>query len=67
MIKCRLKVLLAENDMTQKELAEKTGIRVSSVSDMCQNKAKHIPITTLDILCDFFDCQPNDIFKHEKR
>lgn len=66
MIKCRLKVLLAEHDMNQKELAEKTGIRVSTVSDMCNNKTKHIPVETLDILCNYFECDITDIYNHEK-
>lgn len=66
MIKCRLKVLLAEHDMTQKELATKTGIRITTVSDMCNNKSKHIPLDTLDILCNFFNCEISDIFIHEK-
>lgn len=66
MIKCRLKVLLAEHDMNQRELAEKTGIRKPTISDMCNNKAKHIPLDTLDILCNFFECDITDIFKHEK-
>lgn len=62
MIKCRLKILLAEHDMTQKELAEKTGIREASIGDMCNNKAKHIPVDTIDKLCEFFDCQVSDLF-----
>ncbi len=52
--------------MTQKELAKKTGIRVTTISDMCNNKSKHIPLDTLDILCNFFDCDITDILKHEK-
>lgn len=66
MIKIKLRVLLAEHEMTQKELAEKTGIRVTTISDMCNNKSKHIPLDTLDILCNFFDCDITDILKHEK-
>ena len=62
MIKCRLKILLAENDMNQRELAEKTGIRASSISEMCNNKAKHIPIETIDKICEIFDCDVSDIF-----
>lgn len=52
--------------MTQKDLAKKTGIRVTTISDMCNNKSKHIPLDTLDILCNFFDCDITDILKHEK-
>ena len=66
MIKSHLKVLLAEYDITQKELAEKTGIRQPTISDICTGKAKHIPITVLDSLCNFFNCQPSDIFEHIK-
>ena len=66
MIKIKLRVLLAEHEMTQKDLAKKTGIRVTTISDMCNNKSKHIPLDTLDILCNFFDCDITDILKHEK-
>ena len=40
MIKCRLKVLLAEHDMTQKDLGEATGIRKPTISDMCNYNIK---------------------------
>lgn len=62
MIKCRLKILLAEHDMTQKELSEKTGIRLASIGDMCNNKAKHIPIETIDKICELFNCGVEDLF-----
>jgi putative transcriptional regulator len=65
MIKSRLKVILAENDMTQKQLCEKTGIRPSTVSDICNSKMKHIPVTILNDLCKLFSCQVGDIFKYE--
>lgn len=66
LIKCKLKVLLAEHDMNQRELAEKTGIRASSISEMCNNKAKHIPIETIDKICEIFDCNVSDIFTRTK-
>lgn len=65
MIKSRLKILLAEHDMNQKDLHEKTGIRPTTISDICNNKIKHIPINTLDVLCKFFDCQVQDIFQYQ--
>lgn len=60
-IKSRLKVVLAENDMTQKQLAEDTGIRPPTVSAICTNTAKHIPIDVLDKICETLNCQPGDI------
>lgn len=66
MIKSRLKVLLAEHDMSQTELAEKIGIRQATISDLCNNKSKRIPISALDAICEYFDCDVSDILKHEK-
>ena len=66
MIKCKLKVLLAEHDISQTDLAERTGIRQATISDICTGKAKHIPIAVLDSLCKYFDCQPSDIFIYKK-
>ena len=65
MIKSKLKVLLAEHDLTQKDLCEKTGFRPSTISDICNNKMKHIPVVILDELCHVFNCQVGDIFKYE--
>ncbi len=36
-IKMRLKELLDERGITQKELSEKTGIRQSTISEICRN------------------------------
>lgn len=66
MIKCKLKVLLAEHDMTQKDLADNTGIRKPTISDMCNNKTKHIPVDTLNKLCEYFNCDVQDIYRYEK-
>ncbi len=64
MIKSRLKILLAEHDMSQKELAGKTGIRPSTISDICNSKMKHIPVNILNDLCKLFSCQVGDIFQY---
>lgn len=66
MIKCRLKVLLAEHDMTQKELSEKTGIQTNTISKMCRNDIKQIPVSALNEICNLFQCKPSDIFEHIK-
>ena len=66
MIKSRLKVMLAERDMTQKQLAEVTGIRPPTISQIALGTAKHIPIDVMDRICDALDCQPGDLFRFEK-
>ena len=64
MIKFRLKVLLAMNDMTQTQLSKITGIRQPTISAMCRGAAKHIPVDVLDKICDALHCQPGDLLEH---
>lgn len=66
MIKSRLKVQLAKCDMTQKRLAEVTGIRPPTISQIALGTAKHIPVDVLDKICTALNCQPGDIFEHIK-
>jgi len=62
-IKFRLKVRLAMEDMNQKELAEKTGIRPSTVSAICTGTVKHLPIEALNKICATLHCQPADLME----
>lgn len=66
MIKSLLKVQLAKCDMTQKQLAEVTGIRPPTISQIALGTIKHMPIDALDKICMALDCQPGDIFEHIK-
>ena len=63
-LKITLKVMLAKREMTQRELAERTGIRPPTISAICNNSAKHLPIDVLDKICEVLDCQPGDIIEH---
>ena len=64
MIKFKTKVLLAMNDMNQKELEEATGVRPSTISAMCTGAAKHIPVDVLDKMCEALHCQPGDLMEY---
>ena len=64
MIKFRTKVLLAMNDMNQKDLAEKTGVRPSTISALCTRAAKHVPVDVLDKICEALNCQPGDLMEY---
>lgn len=66
MIKFKVKVMLALREMTQKELAEKTGIRPPTVSAICTGAVKHLPVEALDKICEVLDCQPADIMEYVK-
>ena len=63
MVKFKVKVMLAMREMTQKELAAKTGIRPPTISAICTGTIKHLPVDVLDRICDVLDCQPADIME----
>lgn len=65
-IKFKVKVMLAIREMTQKDLAERTGIRPPTISAICNNSAKHLPIDVLDKMCEVLDCQPSDLMEYVK-
>ena len=65
-IKFQVKVRLAIREMTQKDLAERTGIRPPTISAICNNSAKHLPIDVLDKMCEVLDCQPSDLMEYVK-
>ena len=52
-----------EQGLTQKELAERTGIRPPTISAMCTGTVKRIPVEGLDKICEVLDCQPADLME----
>lgn len=64
MIKFKVKVMLAIREMTQKDLAEKTGIRPPTISAICTNTIKHLPVDALNRICAALDCQPADLMEY---
>lgn len=63
-LKYRLKVLLAEKGMTQKELSEATGIRAPTISAICVGSVKQFPVSAIEKICKVLDCQPGDILEY---
>ena len=64
MIKFKLKVMLAIHEMTQKDLADKTGIRPPTISAICTGAVKHFPVDALDKICTVLECQPADLMEY---
>lgn len=65
-IKYNLKKLLAMREMTQKELAQITGIRPPTISAICTGAVKQLPTTALEKICAALHCQPGDIMEYEE-
>lgn len=55
---------LGKRKMTQKQLAEMTGIRPATISAMWHGKAKRIEFWQMNELCKAFNCQPGDLFEY---
>ena len=64
MIKFRLRVQLALNDMNQKSLAMATGLHASAISQICNGNIKQFPIEALDKICAVLNCQPGDLMEY---
>lgn len=64
MIKFKLKVLLAENEMTAAELSEKIGVRPSTLSAMNKGTLKQVPIYVIDGICKELNCEVGDLIKY---
>ncbi|MCI8365843.1 MAG: helix-turn-helix transcriptional regulator [Eubacterium sp.] len=65
MIKCRLRVLLAEHELSQKELAEMTGIQAMTINKMYNNSIVRVPLEAIDKICEALQCDVSDLFKRE--
>ena len=63
-VKCRLRVLLAEHETTQAELSEQIGIQPMTISKATRNELKQIPVALINGCCKYFNCQPSDIWQY---
>lgn len=66
MIIIKLDALLKERGISQRELARRVDIRHPTISEMCLNKAKSLPVENLDKICSELDCALSDIVEYKK-
>ncbi|MEF3305342.1 helix-turn-helix domain-containing protein [Paenibacillus sp. GYB003] len=62
----RLKEILRERKMTQRQLAELTGLRPSTISSLCKNQVDRIYLTTLAIICAKLDLSIDQLLIMQK-
>lgn len=65
MIDIKLRSLLECRSMTQSELAKRTGIRPSTISDICNNNADFIKIDYLNRILETLKCGLNDVLEYK--
>ena len=61
MIKCHLKTILKENNLSQKELCDRIKARPSTVCDLCNNNIESLKLKLLEDICKALDCKISDI------
>lgn len=66
MILIKLDELLKEKNMSQRELSRQTGIRQPTISEMCLNKSKSLPVENLNAICETLCCEIPDIIEFKK-
>lgn len=69
MIKIELLKMLEKIGMTQSELSKITGIRPSTICDMCNNNCAFLKLENIDKICGELKCMPQDFiiyFPNEK-
>ena len=66
MIHWRLAVVMAERDISNKELARQIGMHPTSVSRLkVRRQFTRIDEATLNALCKALNCQPGDLMVYE--
>ena len=67
MIHWRLAVVMAERNISNKELALRTGMNPRSISRLkTRRHLTRIDQETLNLLCEALNCQPGDLMVYEK-
>lgn len=64
MIKNHLSRLLGEKRWTQARLAQETGIRPSTISDIYNDVAERISLDHLDKICEALDCTTEELLEY---
>ena len=62
MIKCRLKELIRERGLSQKELCSMIKARPSTICDLCNNNSESVKLSLLENICKALECEISDIF-----
>lgn len=64
MIRNRLNILLAERNLTIKDVNENTGLSRTTISNMINGISDGLQMKTLDILCNYLEVTPSDFFDY---
>jgi putative transcriptional regulator len=64
-VRFRLQQLLDEREMSQSELARKSGVSFVTVNGMANNRTAQVSLKTLDALCSALGVPPGELLERE--
>ena len=64
MIKLKLRDLLWQKQVTQKDLAK--GIKVTEATISNLVRSADCKLSTIDKICNYLDCKPSDVIEYKK-
>nr|WP_319487223.1 helix-turn-helix transcriptional regulator [uncultured Caproiciproducens sp.] len=64
MIRIYLSKLLGERKLTQNDLAQKTGIRPTTIGEMYHELIQRVNVDHLDKICEALDCSIADLMEY---
>jgi putative transcriptional regulator len=62
-IRTKIRVLLAQRNLTQGGLAKSAGVSLNTINRLSQNKAEAISFEVLEKLCAYLECDITDILE----
>lgn len=66
MIRCRLRVLMAERKLSIQDLSTLSGLSRTTVSALFNEKGTGIQYNTMNALCEVLSVTPGEIFYYEE-
>ena len=64
MIKIKLSEILVKHRISQKQLAEMTGLRPATISSIYNEKITRLDLQSLDRICKALNCRIGDILEY---
>lgn len=62
-----LQNILDKKNISARELSKRTGIRHPTISDMCNNTTRQLPLKNIELICDVLDIDVSELLILKKR
>ncbi|MCU7381016.1 helix-turn-helix transcriptional regulator [Clostridiales Family XIII bacterium ASD5510] len=67
MVKCKLSLLMGRDRKKIQDVCNETGLARNTVANLYNDKAGRIDFTTIDKLCEMFQCTVGELLEYEQR